>query len=75
MTTPGFTAEASLGKVKETYILTSVASAETGGVVPQFCFRSPGSNYVTCGECVDIDGDGVPDVCWTYTHRLAATLI
>jgi len=74
MTVPGFTAEASLGKVKESYIFTSQLSAETGRVLPQFCFHQPGSNYVTCGECFDTNGDGVPDTCWYYTHRLAFTL-
>jgi hypothetical protein len=73
MNIPGFSAEASLGKT-ERYRLTLEQAAEAGGVLPQFCFRSPGSNYVTCGECVDTDGDGVPDTCWTYTRPLAQTL-
>jgi len=74
MRLPEFTAEASLGKVKESYRLRSVAFAETGGILPQFCFRSPESNYVTCGECVDTDGDGVPDTCFYSTHRLINAL-
>jgi len=74
MSIPGFSAQASLGKVKESYMLKSRASAETGGVLPQFCFRPPGSNYVTCGGCVDTNGDGVPDTCWYSTHPIAFTL-
>lgn len=35
MRLPEFTAEASLGKVEESYILTSEAPAETGRVLPQ----------------------------------------
>jgi predicted molibdopterin-dependent oxidoreductase YjgC len=66
MTLPGFTAEASLAKVKERYILTSKGLAETGMVVPQFCYRTPGSPFETCGECFDTDGDGVPDNCYIY---------
>jgi hypothetical protein len=38
MTIPGFTAEASVGKVKESYFLTSEAPAESGMVLPQ-CMR------------------------------------
>jgi hypothetical protein len=74
MTIPGLTAEAALGKTKEGYVLRTRAYAENGSVLPQFCFQPPGSNYVTCGECVDTDGDGVPDTCWYSTHRLISTL-
>ncbi len=36
MTTPGFTAEASLGKTRERYILTSGTAVETESVLPQY---------------------------------------
>ena len=75
MTIPGFTAEAALGKTNEGYALRTRAYAESGSVLPQFCFQQqPGSNYVTCGGCVDTDGDGVPDTCWYSTHLIRATL-
>jgi hypothetical protein len=35
MTIPGFTGEASLGKMEESYRLTSETEAETGRVLPQ----------------------------------------
>lgn len=69
MTTPGFTAEASLGKAKKIYSLASETFAESGGVLPQFCFRPPGSSYTTCGGCIDTDGDGVADTCYYYSFR------
>jgi len=71
MNIPGFTAEASLGRVKESHNLAWEGSAENGRVLPQFCFRPAGSNFVTCGECVDTNGDGVVDTCWTSIQRVA----
>jgi len=38
MSMPGFTAEASLAKIGQRYILTPGAPAETGSVLPQGCF-------------------------------------
>lgn len=35
MRLPEFTAEASLGKIRESYVLTSKTAAETGRVLPQ----------------------------------------
>jgi hypothetical protein len=52
MRLPKFTAEASLGKKEETYILTSGALADTGRVLPQFihmhcgCYPLPGGGMV-----------------------------
>ncbi len=41
MTMPRFTAEASLGKTNESYILTSKAPAGTGRVLPQHIIVRP----------------------------------
>jgi len=74
MRIPGFTAEASLGKAQDSHNLRLEGSAETARILPQFCSRPAGSNYVTCSDCIDTDGDGVPDTCYTYTHRVAFNL-
>ncbi len=54
MNIPGFTAEASFGKMMESYVLTSDAPAETGRVLPQFCRRS-GDGF-DCTYCWDEGG-------------------
>ncbi len=46
MTMPGFTAEVSLGKVTESFLLTSGARAEAGSVIPQYDCIKPG--YCVC---------------------------
>ena len=68
MRLPRFTADASLGARAKNYALTSKPSAQTGVVLPQFCFHQPGSLYSTCVDCFDTDGDGIPDTCWTYSR-------
>ena len=50
MNTPGFTAEAALGKMKENYALNLGHATENGRVVPQFCFGN------TCCTCFDEGG-------------------
>jgi len=74
MNIPGFTAEASLGKVKVNHNLAWDGSVETGGVLPQFCRQQPGSNIATCVDCLDTDGDGVVDTCWTTIKRLGISI-
>jgi hypothetical protein len=51
MTIQGFTAEVSLGKTRESYILTSETPAETGRVLPQrlcHCVSYYGVPLCTC---------------------------
>jgi hypothetical protein len=56
MSTPGFTAEASLGKTRERYILSSKTSAETGKVLlqmqcePGVCVCRGGESSADCVE-------------------------
>ncbi len=47
MTTPGFTAEASLDKTRESYFLAPGAPGQSGGVVPQFFQRVGDYLYIT----------------------------
>jgi hypothetical protein len=54
MTIPGFTAEVSLGKPRESYILTPEASAENGMVLPQLL--RPGC--ICWGEVPGYPGSG-----------------
>jgi hypothetical protein len=54
MSIPGFTAEASLGKIKEGYALTQERAAEGGKVLPQFCISGEGGT--TCYTCWDEGG-------------------
>jgi hypothetical protein len=50
MITPGFTAESSLGKTKDSYALTLNHAAASGRVVPQlFCLPNEGGT--TCYQC------------------------
>jgi len=74
MRLPEFTAEKSLGKTRKRYLLETTAGTESG-VVPQFCMHHPGSNFVTCGGCVDTDGDGIAETCFYTTHQLVHTLM
>jgi hypothetical protein len=46
MNTPGFTAEASLGKATESYALTAQASGAGGGVQPALSFQHVGNHTV-----------------------------
>jgi hypothetical protein len=66
---PKFTAEASLGAKSQHYALASRVSAQSGVILPQFCFRSSDGSYTTCVTCYDIDGDGLPDWCDSRIFR------
>lgn len=57
MTMPRFTAEASLDKMSESYIVTPKAQAATGSVLPQYFVRPP-----HCG-CHPLPGGGVVCTC------------
>jgi hypothetical protein len=59
MNIPGFTAEASLGKTRDRYILASGTSVDAGGVLPQFYRRF--GNYI---EIIYPDGMGGYWVHW-----------
>jgi len=48
MRLPEFTAEASLGKIREGYLLASKALAATGSVVPQGLWVTPWGDIVYC---------------------------
>jgi hypothetical protein len=54
MNVPGFTAEAALDKIENSYLLTLAHPDETGLVVPQFC------------RCAYIEGEFV---CWCSPIR------
>ena len=55
MSMPEFTAEASLGKIKESYTLTLGFGAAGGKVLPQgFCLPDEGG--ITCYQCWDEGG-------------------
>jgi hypothetical protein len=54
MTTPGFTAEASLNKKKDAYALTLNFAGGEGKVLPQFCRSDEGGT--TCTYCWDEGG-------------------
>jgi hypothetical protein len=58
MTMPRFTAEASLGKLSETYVLTPNGPAETGMVLPQHIIVRPPH----CG-CHPLPGGGMVCTC------------
>ena len=45
MNTPGFTAEATLGKMKDNYALTLRYASESSSILPQFCIGN------TCCNC------------------------
>jgi hypothetical protein len=59
MRMPGFTAEASLTKTDQRYILSPEAPAETGGVLPQFHIRPIPPH---CG-CYHLPGGGMVCTC------------
>lgn len=66
MSIPGFTAEASLGKIRESYALTLGLTAETGKVLPQlFCLPDEGGT--TCYQCWD---EGGFSGCISFRSRL-----
>ncbi|HEV2177601.1 MAG TPA: hypothetical protein VGW33_10445 [Terriglobia bacterium] len=48
MSAPGFTAEASLGKIRENYVPTSRTQAETGGVQPQGIWVTQWGDIIYC---------------------------
>ncbi len=50
MNTPGFTAEAALGKMQRSYVLTLKHASESATVLPQFCIGN------TCCTCWDEGG-------------------
>jgi hypothetical protein len=52
MTIPGFTAESSLGKVREDYVFRPGAPAASGGVVPQGLSVDRGGNIWYCDPIV-----------------------
>ena len=55
MTTPGFSAEVSVGNTKGSYVLKQGLAAENGKVLPQlFCL--PGEGGTTCYQCWDEGG-------------------
>ncbi|GEM_PF-4915132 len=55
MSMPGFTAETSLGKMKDSYVLTLKLATESGKVLPQlFCRSDEGGT--TCFQCWDEGG-------------------
>jgi hypothetical protein len=74
MNIPGFTANASLDTRSNPYVETQRQTTQAG-IVPQFCFRQPGSSYSTCVDCVDLDGDGNPDYCWVRRVSGGITLM
>jgi hypothetical protein len=61
MNTPGFTAEAALGKLQHNYALTLEHASESGTVLPQFCIGN------TCCQCWDEGG-----ISGCLCHRLRA---
>lgn len=64
MSTPGFTAEASLGEMRESYVLTLKLATESGKVLPQaFCRSDEGGT--TCFQCWDEGG-----ISGCITHRI-----
>ncbi len=67
MSMPGFTAETSLGNIMRSYILTSRAQAETGGVAPQGLIVTPWGDLVYCYNEGGFSG------CFTI-HRHSYTL-
>lgn len=48
MSMPGFTAETSLGKMRDSYVLTTEARAETGRVLPQGFHVTPNGDLIFC---------------------------
>lgn len=64
---PGFTAEASLGKIKGSYALTSEAPAETGKILPQGTLVRQTGDGVDIIHCYD---EGGFSGCWTQHIRL-----
>jgi hypothetical protein len=52
MTMPRFTAEASLQKTKQHYVLASGAAAETGSVLPQAFIITGNLHLLYCDELV-----------------------
>jgi len=57
MTMPGFTAEASLAKAKQYYVLTSRIAAEAGKVLAQALFVNRNLHLIYCDDlvgCLDL---------------------
>lgn len=69
MTIPGFTAEASLAKTMQHYVLASGAAAEAGRVLPQGLFVSPNGDLIYCYNEGGFSG------CFTVRRHIAYTLM
>ncbi|MDR3678190.1 MAG: hypothetical protein P4N24_22105 [Acidobacteriota bacterium] len=65
MSMPGFTAEATLEIMKESYLLTPKGSQETGSVQPQGLFVNPSGDLVYCDNYVG---------CFVVHHKINHTL-
>jgi len=69
MKIPGFTAQASLGKTKEHYDLTSGTTVAAGKIVPQGFINTPNGDLVYCYNEGGFSG------CFTVMHHHAYTLM
>lgn len=65
MSMPGFTAEATLENMKESYLLTRKATQETGSVQPQGLWVNPNGDLVYCDSYVG---------CFVVRHKINHTL-
>jgi len=66
MRIPGFTAEASLDRTSQAYLM-ALTPATADEVVPQWCYTNPGSRLTTCCYCDS-------GYCFCYTHHLVAAV-
>jgi len=66
MSMPGFTAEVTVGSIKESYALTPKAAAEGGNVQPQGLFVNPNGDLVYCDNTVG---------CFVVRRKITHTLM